>query len=46
MKPISARTSFVTEAEPTAALAEPCRYLAQDLGAVLENPDLPHLTTA
>jgi hypothetical protein len=33
------------EAQPTAPLAQPCCHFAQDLRAVLENPDLPYLTT-
>jgi hypothetical protein len=46
VKPISARTGFVAEAEATATLADPSRHPAQDVGAVLEHSDLPDLPVA
>src|SRR5229473_6587053 len=46
VKSVPARTGFVAEAQTTTSFAEPCCHFAQDLGAVLENPDLPYLATA
>ena len=39
---MAARASFVAEAEPSATFTEPQRHPAQDLGTVLENPELPY----
>ena len=46
LKPIPARTGFIAEAQPAVALVEPGRQFAQDVRAVLENPDLPNLAAA
>src|SRR4051794_5020885 len=46
MKSIAARSSLVAEAEPPATFTEPRRQLAQDLGTVLENPELSYFTAA
>src|SRR5579859_255693 len=43
VKPIPARTCFIAKAETTAILAEPSNHPAQNLGAVLKHPSLPHL---
>ena len=46
VKSVAARASFVAEAEPPATFTEPRRHLAQDLGTVLENPELSYFAAA
>src|SRR5437868_13345077 len=46
MNSVAARASFVAEAEPPTALTQPRHHLPQDLGAVLENPELSYFTAA
>src|SRR3954447_15141308 len=46
MKSIAARSSLIAEAEPPATFTEPRRQLAQDLGTVLENPELSYFAAA
>src|SRR5258708_17913658 len=45
-KSVAARAGFVAEAEPPAAFTEPRHHLAQDLGTVLENPELSYFAAA
>ena len=43
VKSVAARSSFVAEAEPPATFTEPRHHLVQDLGTVLENPELSYV---
>ena len=42
VKSVAARPSFVAEAEPPATFTEPRHHLTQNLGTVLENPELSY----
>ena len=46
VKSVAARASFVAEAEPPTAFTEPRHHLAQDLGTVLENPELSYVAAS
>src|SRR3954469_19000051 len=46
VKSVATRSSFVAEAEPPASFTEPQHQLAQDLGTVLENPELSYFAAA
>src|SRR3954466_464978 len=46
VKSVAARSSLIAEAEPPATFTEPRYYLVQDLGTVLENPELSYFAAA
>ena len=46
MQPITAWAGLVAEAQPPPSFAQPHRQLRQNLGTVLENPDLADLAAA
>jgi hypothetical protein len=43
---ITTRAGLIAKAQPTTPFAQPCRQLRQNLGTVLENPDLADLAAA
>jgi hypothetical protein len=48
-EPVPARRNdpiLIAKAQPTTLFAQPCRQLCQNLGTVLENPDLADLAAA
>src|SRR5262249_12367323 len=46
VKSVAARSGLVAEVEPPATFTDPRRQLAQDLGTVLENPELSYFAPA
>src|SRR3954454_8805394 len=46
VKSVAARSSLIAEAEPPAIFTEPRYHLVQDLGTVLENPELSYFAAS